>query len=232
MQHLSKALGFLKWGLISQFFFAFSILVGFIFFSGPMMIGAGKFDSVIHIIETIDYRWWIAAIIALYFLLSLFLLTLFAILNSSFDQVDTVKEIIYKLIKDRKIPIRADINERIKVELDKEVEAKFKVSTSINIDQKVHVKANIPIKLNFPLDTVIETKVLGIGKVKIPIKTLIPLDMNFPFDGEVSMKVNDFKIDLEEKAIVEIPPLEVPVNCQVEVKLNLESNLQNITDRL
>jgi len=232
LKKISNALSFLKWGLIIQFFFAFILLSGFILFSGPIMIGAGKFNGLIHIIETIDYRWWIAGIVALYFGMSLFLLILFTLFNKSFEQVDSIKDTLFNLIKDRKIPIRADINERIKVELDAPVEAKFKVSTSFKIEETVHVKANIPINLNFPLDTVFETKVLGIGKVKVPIKTIIPLNIDFPFDGEISMKVDNFKLDLEEKAMVQIPPMEVPLNCQVEVQLNLESNLQNITKRL
>lgn len=196
------------------------------------MIGAGKFDSLVHTIETIDYRWWIVGIITLYFGMTLLLIILFTLFHKSFEQVDSIKDNLFKLVKDRKIPIRADINERIMVELDKPVEANFKVSTKLDINEKVYVKATIPVNLNFPLDTVFETKVLGIGTVKIPIKTTIPMNMDFPFEGEVAMKVDDFKLELDEKAHVQIPPMEVPINCQVEAKLNLESNLQKITDKL
>lgn len=196
------------------------------------MIGAGKFDSLVHIIETIDYRWWIVGLITMYFGMALLLIILFTIFNKYFEQVDSIKDNLFKLVKDKIIPIRADIDERIMVELDKPVVAKFKVSTELDINEKVYVKTTIPINLNFPLDTVFETKVLGIGKVKIPIKTIIPLNINFPFEGEVAMKVDKFKLDLEEEAQVQIPPMEVPINCQVEARLNLESNLQTIADKL
>jgi hypothetical protein len=231
MQKLSNALGFLKWGLIIQFFFATSVLVGFMLFSGPIIIGSGKFDNFINIIETINYRWWIIGLITLYFGISLFFLILFAIFHKQFEQVDAIKDNLFKLVKDRKIPIRADINERIKVELEDVVEADFKVSTNLDLDEKVQVKATIPVDLTIPIDTTFETKVLGIGTVKIPIKTRVPMKMDFPFEGEVAMKVKDFKLELDEKAQVKIPPMEVPINCQVEAKLNLESNLEKITDK-
>jgi len=231
MKILSNALGFLKWGLIVQFFFAVTLLVGFILFSGPIMIGAGKFNSIIYTIETIDYRWWIVALIAMYFGMSLFFLILFAIFHKSFEEVDSIKDNLFKLVKDKRIPIRADIHERIKIELDEPVEANFKVSTLLDINEKVHVKAMIPVDLDIPVDTVFETKVLGIGTVKIPIKTKIPMKMDFPFEGEVSMKVDGFKLELDEKAKVQIPPMEVPIDCQVEAKLNLESNLEKLTDK-
>lgn len=232
MQKLSNALGFLKWGLIIQFFFATSVLIGFLLFSGPIIIGSGKFETFINTIETIDYRWWMIGLITLYFGISFFFLILFAIFHKQFEQVDSIKDNLFKLVKDRKIPIRADIHERINIKLDGPVEANFKVSTLLDINEKVHVKAIIPVDLDFPVDTVFETKVLGIGTVKIPIKTIIPMKMDFPFEGDVSMDVKGFKLELDEKAQVEIPPMEVPIDCQVEAKLNLESNLQKITDKL
>ena len=196
------------------------------------MIGAGKFNSLVHVIETIDYRWWIVGLITMYFGMALLLIILFTIFHKYFQQVDSLKESLFKLVKDKKIPIRADINERIMVEMDKPVVANFKVSTELDINEKVYVKATIPVNLNFPLDTVFETKVLGIGTVKIPIKTIIPMNMDFPFEGEVAMKVDKFKLELDEEALVQIPPMEVPINCQVEAKLNIESNLQTIADKL
>lgn len=231
MKKLSDFSSFLKWGLIVQFIFALLLVVGFVLFSGPVMVGAGKFNSIVNIIETTDFRWWIVSLLTMYFGMSLFLIILFAIFNKAFEEVDSIKDNLFKLVKDKRIPIRADINERIMVKLDKPVEANFKVSTSLDFNQNVHVKAIIPVRLDFPLDTVFETKVLGIGVVKIPIKTTIPLNIDFPFEGDVAMNVVDFKLELEEKALVEIPPMEVPINCQVEAKLNLESNLQKITER-
>ena len=230
MKKLYHFSAFLKWGLIFQFVFALLLVIGFVLFAGPIMIGSGKFNSFVNTIETTDYRWWIVGLLSLYFGMSFLFLILFALFNKAFEEVDSIKDNLFKLVKDKRIPIRADINERIMVKLDKPVEANFKVSTSLDIDQSVHIKAIIPIRLNFPLDTIFETKVLGIGVVKIPIKTTIPMNMDFPFEGDVLMNIKDFKLDLEEKAMVEIPPMEVPINCQVESNLNLESNLQKITD--
>jgi hypothetical protein len=230
LNKLSHFSTFLKWGLIVQFVFALLLVIGFVLFSGPIMIGAGKFNSFINTIETTDYWWWVAAILTMYFGMSFLFLILNALFNKAFEEVDSIKENLLKLVKNKKIPIRADINERIMVKLDKPVEANFKVSTKLDINQSVHVKAVIPVKLNFPIDTIFEAKVLGLGTVKIPIKTTIPMNMDFPFEGDVAMNIKDFKLELNEKAFVEIPPMEVPINCQVEAKLNLESNLQKITD--
>ena len=112
------------------------------------------------------------------------------------------------------------------------VSADFTVDTQLNIKESVHVETVIPVDMDLPIDTVFETKVLGIGTVKIPIKTVVPVKMQFPFEGDIKMNMQDFNFKLQEKAVVKLPPLEVPVKCEMDAVLNLESNLQKVEESL
>lgn len=219
---------YLKWVLLTQVLMAFFAVCFFIFFTGPLIIGAGKFSEVINHIETMDYRLWIVGGAFLYFLLALTIFVLFFLVDVSNWQVEEIKKNIYLLLKDKNIPVTVDIDESIPIHLDHAVSAPFSVDTALDLDEVVTVKTLIPVKLNLPIDTTIETSVLGIGKIKIPIKTFLPIDMNFPFQGEVHMKVNGFKIKLREMAEVELPAMKVPIKCQLKANLNLGSNLQQV----
>ena len=62
---------YLKWVLFGQVLLAFSAVFIFVFFTGPLVIGAGKFSEIINFIETTDYRFWIVIAACLYFLMAL-----------------------------------------------------------------------------------------------------------------------------------------------------------------
>ncbi len=223
---------YVKWVLFLQVLMAFTAVCFFVLFTGPLVIGAGKFSEVIHLIETTDYRLWMVLGASLYFLLALTILILFFLGDVANWQVEEIKKTVYMLLKDKNIPVTVDIDESIAVHIDKPVSAPFSVDTALDFDEQVSVKATIPVKMNLPIDTVIETSVLGLGSIKIPIKTSLPIDMNFPFHGMVHMKVDSFKVSLKEMAQVQLPPMVVPVKCQLKAKLNLESNLQQVENIL
>jgi len=223
---------YLKWVLFFQVLLALSSVCFFLFFTGPLIIGAGKFNEIINLIETMDYRHWMVAAAFLYFLLALTIFVLFFLVNISNWQVDEIKKNIYLLLKDKNIPVTVDIDESIPVHLQHPVSAPFSLDTSLDFDEEVTVKAQIPVKMNLPIDTSIETSVLGLGKIKIPIKTHLPIDMNFPFEGKVHMKINDFKFKLREMAEVQLPAMNVPIKCQLRANLNLQSNLQQVENIL
>ncbi|MEK6623977.1 MAG: hypothetical protein AABY86_03355 [Bdellovibrionota bacterium] len=223
---------YLKWVLFGQVLLAFSAVFIFVFFTGPLVIGAGKFSEIINLIETTDYRFWIVIAACLYFLMALTIFVLFFLIDISNWQLEEIKKNVYLLLKDKNIPVTVDIDESIPIHIEKPVSAPFSVDTSLDIDEQVMVKAIIPVKMKLPIDTTIETSVLGLGSIKIPIKTYLPIDMSFPFEGKVHMVVNGFKIKLREMGEVQLPPMEVPVRCQLKARLNLESNLQQVENIL
>ncbi len=204
------------------------IILYLLFWQGPIVIGAGKFQHVVNQIETTDYRWWIAIGCGLYLVVATTLFILFVLVDISNWQLEEIKKHFYALIKDKHIPVTVDINEFIPIHLEKPVNAPFSINTLINFNQEVSVQANIPVKMDLPIDTVVETSVMGLGKIRIPIKTTLPIDMIFPFVGNVHMKVDNFKFSLSEMAQVQLPAIEVPVRCQVRANLNIQSNLQQV----
>ncbi|HAZ14756.1 MAG: hypothetical protein A2X86_10490 [Bdellovibrionales bacterium GWA2_49_15] len=223
---------YIKWLLFAQVLLAFSTVFVFIFFTGPLVIGAGKFSEVINLIETTDYRLWLIIAACLYFFMALTIFVTFFLIDISNWQLEEIRKNIYLLLKDKNIPVTVDIDESIPIHIEKPVQAPFSVDTALDFDEQVLVKAVIPVKMKLPIDTTIETSVLGIGSIKIPIKTYLPIDLSFPFEGEVHMKVNGFKIKLREMGQVELPPMQVPVRCQLKARLNLESNLQQVENIL
>ncbi|MBI2519607.1 MAG: hypothetical protein HYV97_04295 [Bdellovibrio sp.] len=223
---------YLKWVLFGQVLFAFSAVFGFVFFTGPLVIGAGKFNEVIHLLETTDFRFWIVIAACLYFLMALTIFVSFFLIDISNWQLEEIRKNIYLLLKDKNIPVTVDIDESIPIHIERPVSAPFSVDTSLDIDEQVNISATIPVKLKLPIDTTIETSVLGLGSIKIPIKTQLPIDMSFPFEGEVHMKINGFKVKLREMGQVQLPPMEIPVRCQLKARLNLESNLQQVENIL
>jgi len=218
--------------LCIQTIMAFLVVLYFLIIADPMLIGIGQFESVVHKIESIDYRWWLLTGSILFLLLSLASTILFYVIDLSGFEISQIKDSIYSLVKGKNIPVRVDVDEKIRVEIEEEVSADFSVNTTLNISESVHIQTTIPVDLNLPIDTVFETKVLGIGTIKIPIKTSIPVKMDFPFDGYVKLNMQDFNLVLNEKAHVKLPPMMVPIKCQIDAVLNLESNLKKVEKTL
>lgn len=188
-------------------------------------IGEGRLTELLRDIEVYNFKIWVLMAICLYIIFTLAVIVVLFLLNISNQKLDDLKLAVKNLLQGKFIPVTVEIDENIPVVMDKVVEAPFELSTRMNFNEEVTVKTVIPINMDIPMDTVIETSVMGIGKIKIPIKAIMPIKMDFKFEGPVKMNVQDFHLNIQEKAKVSLPPLEVPIKCTVKAKLNLDSNL-------
>jgi hypothetical protein len=206
------------------------LLGGFLFLSwliiwaGPISVGTGRLTGLLHDLEVYDFKLWLIIGTFLYLLLLAGMLVLVFLINISNRKLEDIKLAVVNLLQGKFIPVTVDIDETIPVAMGTQVEAPFEISTKISFNEEVFVKTTIPVDMNIPLDTVVETSVMGLGKIKIPIKASMPMKFNFDFSGPVKMNVQQFDFHLKEKARVEMPPLQVPIKCSIKARLNLESN--------
>jgi|GEM_PF-6413981 len=206
----------------------FLLLLGLGIKAPELALGQGKFLHWVEEFETFDFFW--PAMIVIFFSI-IFLITLLVgvlILEKFQDQIKQALKNFYSELAEKTIPVSVSINETIPVNMPS-ISAPFRVETLLSFDQAVQVKATIPIDLELPIDTIVETSVLGIGSLKIPIRTKMPVHLDFPFEGPVHMKVKDFPMKLEEMAQVDLPPMAVPVHCQVNAHLHMGANLEKLT---
>ena len=227
----TKIRSLIKWALGFQLFFSLNLVL-FTLFSNPLIIGSGKFDNIVGLVETIDYKWWLLGLSLIYFIFAIAVFITFTAISISNFHLEELRESVYKALRGKDIPVRVDLDDNVQVEIAEPLKAEFSVSTHLNFKEKVHVKADIPLKLELPIDTIVEASVMGLGKIKIPIKTMIPIDLHFPFEGKVSVDVENYKLELSEEATVKLPAITVPIKAQLDANLNLESNLQRIENAI
>ncbi len=91
----------------------------------------------------------------------------------------------------------------------------------VEFEGEVHVQAEIPVNAMLDLDTVIETDILKIGKIRIPIRGQIPLSLKLPISGPMRVQVSGLPIDLDETLSVPVPALHIPLDEPVVAKVTL-----------
>ena len=201
--------------------------VGLIFLP-EISIGEGRFDQVVTFLEKLNFKWWIVLMGFVIWAIPIAIAFAYFKAQDSILRFDQLKDSFIKLMEDRKIPVQVNIDNNIPINFKEAFDVPVVVDTKMDINEKVEVDTEVPIKCNVPIETNIETKVLGIGKVEIPIKSTVPIDIVLPFKGFVEMKVKDFPVSFKEKAQIEMPPMNVPIKCNIETQIDLMSNWEKM----
>lgn len=203
------------------------LIVGALVIAPPLAIGEGKFDEFVGGLESFNFKWWLVAIAALVWLLPIGLAITWQRVKAAGVEIDQLRDKLRTLLEDRFIPVKVDIDTRIPVEFDTELIIPVALKTTVDIDTDMDIEAEIPIRTELRLDTHIQTSVLGLGKISVPIKATLPLDFTVPINGRVRIKASNIPIDLDEEARVMLPPIEIPLKCRIETRIDLLSNLEN-----
>ncbi len=203
------------------------IIVGALVFAPPMVIGEGKFDDFVSGFESFNFKWWIVALATPIWLIPIGLVITWQRVKAAGLEIDQLRDKVRTLLEDRFIPVQVDIDERIPVVFDTELEVPVALTTKVDIDSDMEIEARIPIRTELKLDTMIQTKVLGLGKISVPIRGTVPLDFIVPIEGKLRIKASDIPIDIDEMARVEMPPIDIPLTCRIETHIDLLSNLEN-----
>ena len=197
-----------------------------------MVIGAGQFDEMARSLETFDFKWWVVALVAGYWLVPIALTVIWRRAKSAGLEADRVRDIVHKMLAGTALPVTVDIDQVLTLEMDEPVNVPVHLDTKIDIDDTVEVDAEVPIHTVLPLDTDVVTKVLGIGEVKIPLRAQLPIQRMVPIKGSTRLKAIGLPIKVDAVAQVEIRGIEVPLKTRIEAKIDLVSNLATAEEAL
>ncbi len=207
------------------------ILILVLAFASPIIIGEGHFDRLISFVETFNFKWWLVGILALAWVVPAILGMIYSRVHGNRLEVTRLNDMLSRML-DHSIPIEVDINDRIPVAFDQKLTVPIELDAKLDIDDTVTIEAEIPIKAEIPLDTIIETSVLGIGKIKIPINARVPIDLLLPLKTSIKLHAHGIPICLREEAIVSLPPVELPLACRLETKIELLANFRHAEELL
>lgn len=132
-----------------------------------------------------------------------------------------VVPILTDLMKNRRIPIDVDVDQRVPINFDKPIELPLVLQTKVDVDHEIDFEADIPVDTEIDMDTIVETKVLGLGSIKVPIKAKIPLKMVLPIKTKIRLVIDDFPINIDDKMNVQLPPMETPLKTTLKAKVRI-----------
>lgn len=200
--------------------------------AAPMAIGEGRFEAFVHSIETFDVRWPLFAIVAFVWLVPIGLFLLFRQARAAGLELDQLRGLVRRLLQDKSIPVRVDVDTRVPVEFDAPLTVPVEIHTKVGVDEEIEIETELPVKVDVPVDTEVETTVLRFGKLRIPIQTTIPLDLVLPVKGRIRIRAQGIPVDLNETATVKLPPIEVPIRSRIDTKIDLLANLEQAGEAL
>gem|GEM_PF-6194625 len=126
---------------------------------------------------------------------------------------------------DTQIPIRVPVSEVLRIPINETFEVPIEKEISVRLDQPIHVRDTIRVRAQVPLDTVVETKVMGVT-MRVPVKGTIPLDFNLPLDQMLSVQGN-VKVDLAETLPIHIRhEVTAPIDFVVKGSIPLDQEIR------
>lgn len=194
-------------------------------FASPMVLGRGRFDAFAEGLETYNFKWWFTGIALAIWLLPIVLVVVWRRAADAGSELARIRDLVETVLKDRYLPVTVDVQARVPVRLDGPLKMPVSLKTNIDLDEMVELEADVPVKAQIPFDTEVETTILRFGTVRFPVRGLIPVDVVLPMKALVHVKAR-VPVDLREEAVVEVPPLDVPINARVEARIDLLQNLK------
>ena len=136
--------------------------------------------------------------------------TITASVDSSFPVLASVDQEFHVPIK-QNFPYSAPIKTVIKVPVNQTFNVTFDKPLNIPIDQVFRVNEKINLKTEFPFETKVTIKILGVN-TEVPVKGVIPLNMMIPVKHDFHIKDN-MAVQLQE-------PIAVPINSIFDVPVD------------
>jgi hypothetical protein len=212
-------------GLAAHIVIGLGLLLTLLLLS-DVSIGEGRFDQFVGALETFNFKWWLLGLGFLLWVLPIAVAVTWRRTKAAGVEIDLLREKVLELLENRSIPVTVDIDERIPVTIADAMLVPVALETNIALDSHVDIETEVPIRTEVPLDTIVETKVFGIGRVKIPIRAKVPLDFVVPIAGRLRIQAEAVPISLDEEARIQLPPFDVPLRCRVETRIDILSNLE------
>ncbi len=216
---------------VSRIVFLVHICVGFsivaaLVWVSRIVIGVGQFDELVYHLETFNFKWWLVGIATALWLLPIVLVVIYRAAVRAGLEVDQLRATLRGILEDRALPIKVDIDTRIPVSFDEPLRVPIQLTTKIDFDEEMEIEGEIPFSTELPIDTDIQTKVLGLGTIRVPIRARLPVDVVVPVKGTMRIKASGVPIEINEVALVDLPPIEIPLRCRIETKIDVLTNLE------
>lgn len=202
------------------------LIIAALVLAPPMVIGTGMFEEFVGLLEAFNFKWWLVVLATMIWAPPIGVAIVWQRLKVAGVELEEFRAKVRDLLEDRFIPVQVDIDERIPVTFDQEMLVPVALQTKVDIDSDMEIEATIPIRTEMMLDTVIQTSVLGLGKISIPIKGTVPLDFSVPIAGKLRIKASDIPIDIDETCRVALPSIDIPLQCRLETHIDLLTNLE------
>lgn len=125
---------------------------------------------------------------------------------------------------DTVIPIDLPVSSLLSVPVRETLEVGLKQTIQVPLDQPVRVRDAIRVQGRIPVDTAIETEILGVT-THLPVRGVIPLDFELPLDQELRV-TGIVDVKLPETLSIDIDQrLKVPLNFKVESTMHLRKDV-------
>ena len=149
-------------------------------------------------------------VLSLYEQRSIYKKTITASIDSSFPVSASVDQVFHIPIK-QNFPYSAPIKTVIKVPVNQKFNVTFDKPLNIPIDQVFRVNEKINVKTEFPFETKVTIKILGVNTV-VPVKGVVPLNVVIPIKHDFHIK--------DTMAVKPQEPIAVPVNSIFDVPVD------------
>lgn len=220
--------GWLKYAfwivIVSHFIVGAGVMVG-VALTPDLTIGSGQFDRVIGFVEELDFKWWVFGAIFGAWLLPLLAATALLRAHQAGYRVEELRRMLHAFVEGHSIPLVIDIDQKVPLQLDAALDLPVRLHTQVDLDDTVDMQVDVPIRTELPLETDVNARIPGIGEVRIPIRAKIPVDVVVPIRGMTRIKAQGVPIDINEVAVAELPPVEIPVRFRLEAKVDILGNL-------
>jgi len=193
----------------------------------PLVLGAGRFEELVLAFEGFNFKWWFVSFSVVIWVPPIAITVLWMRVKAAGVEMDQIRAHFKGLLEDRIVPVTVEIDERIAVRCEDELQVRVDLSTMIDLDSDMEITAQLPIRAQMPLDTTIQTSVLGVGKISIPIKGMVPLDFMLPIDGKLRIKAAGVPISINELSKIQLPTFEIPLQCRIETQVDLLSTFEH-----
>ena len=202
-----------------------------------IVIGHGRLGALIHQVEKVDFKWWIAGSVLVLWLFPILLLVTYLRAKRAGEELHDFRGVLRSILANQTLPIIVDIDQKIPIRLDEPLAVPVELHTEVNLDSEVELEAEVPIRTELPIETKVQTNVLGIGAISIPIRARVPIDMVIPFKGRTRVKATGVPIALSEIGVARLPAIDLPLRARIQAKIDLLTNFNsaesflNRTDR-
>lgn len=135
------------------------------------------------------------------------------------QQVEAMRSVFKTIVADRVIPMKVNIDDSIPISFPEKISIPLNFTLKLSLKEQFQIKTSVPLSTTLPLDTVIETSVLGIGKIKIPIRGNIPINIVIPIKESIQVQSEAMNVQVQDTVSIDMPTIQVPIKSSIKTQI-------------